>query len=453
MRLRVMFLIPVAVVFVLSLIIVSIVSARLTADAAEVGALAIIARVVPIGIAAIVVVILVLLYLVNFVIRKIDWYENILDTLPLLLSVTDMKMNWTFVNKPVEAFLGKKRQEVVGKHCSSWGAAICGTHNCGVKCVERGQNSTTFDQMGMDFKVDVAYLVDRKNKKVGHIEIVQDITEMVKKQKAEGEIVRDIENISRQFITASNQIAGGAQSLAQGATEQAATVEQLSASIAEIAEKTEENANLAEQAAKLAGTIMQNAEKGSTQMEEMTIAVGAINQASQQISKVIKVIDDIAFQTNILALNAAVEAARAGQHGKGFAVVAEEVRNLAAKSAEAAKDTGELIANSIEKAEQGERITQETAASLGEIVTGIDQSNKLISDIAQASKSQSIGLGQINHGIEQVTQVVQQTSATAQESAAAAYELKDQSDALEGLIDRFQLTENSDANKELPPVD
>ena len=404
-----------------------------------------------IGVAVTIVAGILLLCLANIVLKKIRWYENVLDAFPLLLSITDMKMKWNFVNKPVESFLGKSRAEVRGKHCSNWGAAICGTDNCGVKCIQRGQASTTFSQMGMDFKVDIAYITDDKNNRIGHIEVVQDVSQLIKKQKAEAEIVGSIEEVCKSFIYASAQIADGAQTLAQGATDQAATVEELSAAISEIAEKTEENAKLAEQAAQLANTIMQNAEKGSHQMEEMTSAVSDINRASQQIGKVIKVIDDIAFQTNILALNAAVEAARAGQHGKGFAVVAEEVRNLAAKSAEAAKDTSELIANSIEKAEQGERIAQETAVSLGEIVNGIDQSNKLITDIAQASKSQSVGLSQINNGIEQVTQVVQQNSATAQESAAAAHELKDQSDALEQLIERFQHTADSDKLKELPP--
>ena len=184
---------------------------------------------------------------------------------------------------------------------------------------------------------------------------------------------------------------------------------------------------------------MQNAEKGSHQMDEMTGAVKEINLASQSISKVIKVIDDIAFQTNILALNAAVEAARAGQHGKGFAVVAEEVRSLAAKSAEAAKDTGELIANSMDKAELGARIALETAESLANIVSGINESTRFVNEIAHSSEKQSVGISQINEGIEQVAKVVQQNSATAEESAAAAMEMSEQSDILQQLIAQFKL--------------
>ncbi|MCL2228014.1 MAG: methyl-accepting chemotaxis protein, partial [Oscillospiraceae bacterium] len=206
----------------------------------------------------------------------------------------------------------------------------------------------------------------------------------------------EIQQSTSQVATGSKQIADGSQTLAQGSTEQAASVQELSSSISEIAQKTKENADMAVRTAMLASEIKTSAEKGSRQMGEMMAAVKDINTSSQNISKVIKSIDDIAFQTNILALNAAVEAARAGQHGKGFAVVAEEVRNLAAKSAEAAKDTENLIADSIEKAELGSRIADETSASLTEIVTGIGESSKLVSDIAKSSENQSASIAQIN---------------------------------------------------------
>jgi len=260
----------------------------------------------------------------------------------------------------------------------------------------------------------------------------------------------EINSASNQVSTGSKQIADGAQSLAQGSTEQAASVEELSASIGEIAQKTKENATKAERAATLAGVIMQNAERGSSQMGDMTTAVQEINQASQSISKVIKVIDDIAFQTNILALNAAVEAARAGQHGKGFAVVAEEVRNLAAKSAEAAKDTGGLIQNSMEKAELGARIAGETAESLADIVSGINESSVIVGEIATSSEEQALGITQINTGIDQVAQVVQQNSATAEESAAASEEMSSQSTMLEELISQFKLKSQTFGSQTLP---
>ena len=262
----------------------------------------------------------------------------------------------------------------------------------------------------------------------------------------------DIHASADQVSTGSNQVADGAQSLAQGSTEQAASIEELSSSISEIAQKTKENAEIASKTSRLSENIKESAEKGSRQMDEMMTAVGEITEASRNISKIIKTIDDIAFQTNILALNAAVEAARAGQHGKGFAVVAEEVRSLATKSAEAAKDTDTMIQNSIEKADLGANIANETAASLTEIVTGINESGVLIGEIASSSEEQSMGIAQINIGIDQVAQVVQQNSATAEQSAAAAEEMSAQATTLQELISQFRLSDEKQQSHQPKPV-
>ena len=263
-------------------------------------------------------------------------------------------------------------------------------------------------------------------------------------------VLQQVSAAGVQVADGSKHIADGAQSLAQGATEQAAAVEQLCVSLGEIGHQTKANAGMASRASSLANEIMESAERGSRQMLDMMEAVKEINTASHNISKVIQVIDDIAFQTNILALNAAVEAARAGQQGKGFAVVAEEVRSLAAKSAEAAKDTGALILNSVEKAELGSRIADETSASLSEIVTGINESARIVTDIADSCERQSLDIDQINKGIEQVAQVVQQNSATAEQSAAASEQMSGQSAMLETLIRQFQLQSNPNIRTGLP---
>jgi methyl-accepting chemotaxis protein len=242
-----------------------------------------------------------------------------------------------------------------------------------------------------------------------------------------------------QFSASATQIAQASQTLAQGATEQAATVQELSDAVSQVAAQAGNSAELSKKAAGLSEEILENAHTGSDKMSQMMEAVRNISETSHSINQVIKVIDDIAFQTNILALNAAVEAARAGQHGKGFAVVADEVRNLAAKSAAAAKDTGTLIASSVEKAVLGERIAGETAESITKIVERINQSNKLILDISQYAGKQAEAVEYINKGISQVSEVVQQNSATAEESAAASEEMSSQAEILTRTVAQFKL--------------
>ena len=255
--------------------------------------------------------------------------------------------------------------------------------------------------------------------------------------------ITEINHVSSQVATGSTQTAEGAGLLAQGSTEQASAIEELSASIAEIADKIKSTATMADRAAVLANTIKASADKSNRQMSEMMEAVDEITKASHNIRQVIKAIDDIAFQTNLLALNASVEAARAGIHGKGFAVVAEEVRTLAEKSALAAKDTSLLIANSIEKAELGARIAEDTKASLAEIMTGINESSEIADHIAQSSGEQSFGIEQINRGIDQVSGVVMQNSITATESATASAKMSEQSSLLKKLMSQFRLQKNS----------
>ncbi|WP_238919138.1 methyl-accepting chemotaxis protein [Clostridium sp. YIM B02555] len=260
------------------------------------------------------------------------------------------------------------------------------------------------------------------------------------------EVLGEINSASEQVYSGASQVSDASQALSRGATEQASSIEELTSSITEVAAQTRENATNANQAKELALKVKTNAEEGNEHMSEMLKSMGEINESSANISKIIKVIDEIAFQTNILALNAAVEAARAGQHGKGFAVVAEEVRNLAARSANAAKETTTLIEGSIIKAEKGTEIANNTAKALYEIVDGVSKAATLVSEIAAASEEQASGLTQINIGIEQVSRVVQTNSATAEESAAASEELSSQSELLKDMVANFKLRSSSSEN-------
>ncbi len=245
--------------------------------------------------------------------------------------------------------------------------------------------------------------------------------------------------------TGTGQIADAAQSLSQGATESAASLEEISSSATQIGQQAKHNAETATQANALATSAKTAAETGAKRMEALNGSMAAITESSGQIARIIKTIDDIAFQTNILALNAAVEAARAGRHGKGFAVVAEEVRSLAARSAKAASETAGLIEGSKDRVNEGNRIAKETAEALSEIVAGIVKVGDLVGEMAAASNEQAQGIAQISQGLSQIDQVTQQNTATAEETAAAAEELSGQADELRSLIGQFRLREDGES--------
>lgn len=253
------------------------------------------------------------------------------------------------------------------------------------------------------------------------------------------ELISEIRDAASQVSSGSRQVSDASQSLSQGATEQASSIEELTSSIAEVAAQTKKNAAGATQASEISVAVKDAAAQGNEKMGRMLNAMGDINESSTNISKIIKVIDDIAFQTNILALNAAVEAARAGQYGKGFAVVAEEVRNLAGKSAEAAKSTTAMIESSIDKVQAGTKIARETAEMLAKITESAQKSANLVSDIAAASNNQATSIVQIDQGIAQVSTVVQTNSATAEESAASSEELSGQANLLMEMVTKFRL--------------
>ncbi|NMM61820.1 HAMP domain-containing protein [Clostridium sp. P21] len=567
------------------------------------------------------------------VVDKVTWYEAIIDSIPFPIHVTDNDMNWTYMNRSFEKLMIdqgtiRDRKSGYGLACSHAGATICNTEKCGIKQLLRGNPESFFDWCGMNNKQDTSYLKNKKGENVGFVEVVTDLTPIIRvsnytknevsrleenlKLLSEGntnfdlnikesdkytvevnkqfeginnslkdvknavdelivdasmlsdaalegkldiradaekhggdfkkivggindlveavvkpikevtnvmseiskgnlevsvngdykgeflalaesvnntardlrhviqeisdvigqisegnlaidhirefkgdyvsisnslntileslnDIIGEMNTASEQVSTGSGQVSSGSQALSQGATEQASAIEELTSSVTEIASQTKENAINANEANKLSLKVKENAEQGNVAMNEMLKSMTDINESSANISKIIKVIDEIAFQTNILALNAAVEAARAGQHGKGFAVVAEEVRNLAARSANAAKETTALIEGSIDKAKKGTGIANDTAKALYEIVDGVSKVTTLVAEIAASSNEQDTGISQINLGLEQVSQVVQTNSATAEESAAASEELSSQAEILKDMVSKFKL--------------
>ncbi len=390
--------------------------------------------------------------------NTISLFISDFDKLPIPVMRIDKDFNIQYMNRSGAELVGKTQQELVGIKCYDvFKTNDCKTPRCACfRAMESEQYQTgeTTANPNAHLSMEIQYggtPAFKDGKVIGALEVITDLTNIKRAARQVAEQAESMRNLlaeidiaAEQVAAGTRQVSDGSQEISQGATEQASAIEELTVSVSQIAEQTRQNAMSANQANDLTMTAAAEASKGNEQMQAMQQSMDDISEASSSISKIIKVIDDIAFQTNILALNAAVEAARAGAHGKGFAVVAEEVRNLAARSAGAAKETTDLIEGSITKTKVGMKIAGETAQALAAIVQSVNKAAQLVAEIAAASGEQAGAIAQVDRGIEQMSQVVQNNSATSEETAAAAQELSSQAEMLKSLVGQFR---HSDAGK------
>jgi methyl-accepting chemotaxis protein len=307
--------------------------------------------------------------------RRMDFLVGTLDAVPQPLSVTDLNMNWVFINKTTETLLHKSRGGVQGRHCSEFGAAICETKNCGVNSLRSGCPRTNFKHRADDgseraMQVDTSYITDRSGRKIGHVEIITD-------------------------VQAQNELAALHTHLTH-------SLEQMSATMTAIESQTQGNAGSAAQARDAAAESSRCIEVGIGEMRQLNLAMDAITESSREITKINKAIDEIAFQTNILALNAAVEAARAGEAGAGFAVVADEVRNLASRAADASHRANEVIGRSGDAVKQGTALAHKVIESLGGVGSNAHHVDSVVQQIAKACAEQVQGISDVTRTLAQL---------------------------------------------------
>lgn len=351
--------------------------------------------------------------------EKIQLYEQIIDAVPLPLSVTDMDMAWTFVNKAATTPLGVSREDILGKHCSNWGANICGTENCGINCLRNNNSVTFFNQWGKDFKVDTSYLYGLKGTRIGHIEVVQEITEKVALQN----VYYDIESLCQKLVNGADDLKDASHNLTVNSSQQAEALTQISVSTDGVSQEAQKNATNVHQTLQKAKVSEQAVADTVEQMTKLKDIVSEINASSESISNIINMIEDIASQTNLLALNASIEAARAGESGRGFAVVADEVRQLAKRSTQAASESTEFIQRSVSAVAEASKIADLNSELMEKVLSDVNSITRELNVFDVSSQEQVEYLTQINKSVSEIEQSIHTSAASAEETSATSIEL------------------------------
>lgn len=351
--------------------------------------------------------------------NKIHFFEQIVDAIPLPLSVTDSNMEWTFVNKAATGPLGVNREDVLGKHCSNWGANICGTENCGITCLRSNNPVTFFNQWGKDFRVDTSYLLDANGERNGHIEIVSDVTEKV----ALKNVYFDVESLCWNLVNGANNLKDASHGLTVSASQQANALTQINTATEQVLDKAQNTAESAQTTLRKAKVSENAVSETVDQMTKLKKIVSEIDESSESISNIIDVIEDIASQTNLLALNASIEAARAGETGRGFAVVADEVRQLAARSTQAASESAEFLQRSVSAVAEANKIADVNSELMENVLSDVNGITSDLTLFGESSKEQVDHLHEINKNVSEIEQSIHLSATSTEETSSTSTEL------------------------------